>query len=320
MRSSRKRSQGKARKEANTKSQPSHPTSEASVGETSPVLASKDIEGALLLFNTALDSYKNDDHEAAILLGAIRNLLHAIQVNPITNRRRKLDMQGRILGHLAYTCNLDERLVAGMSKDLGVVCTKPKMTYELGRAQHPTYETGRAQHPTYEDGRAQHPTYEDGRKQHREYRVRCYACKELKELTSLMVCSGCRVNKYCSRECQVAHWPEHSKSCRTSKPKPKSSLETGRAQQRNKSGKKSLTNQQIVDHLIENVDLQYLNDYGGQTFVFDYCSANNITYSRGRWPHTNLLLTAAIARASRRRGAAASAYLQRMNERRNNNK
>ena len=65
MRSSRKRSQGKARKEANTKSQPSHPTSEASVGETSPVLASKDIEGALLLYSTALDSYKNDDHEAA---------------------------------------------------------------------------------------------------------------------------------------------------------------------------------------------------------------------------------------------------------------
>ena len=64
MRSSRKRSQGKARK-ANAKSQPCHPSSEESVGETSPVLASKDIEGALLLYSTALDSYKNDDHEAA---------------------------------------------------------------------------------------------------------------------------------------------------------------------------------------------------------------------------------------------------------------
>ena len=114
------------------------------------MLASKDIEGALLLFNTALDSYKNDDHEAAILLGAIRNLLHAIQVNAITNRRRKLDVQGRILGHLAYTCNLDERLVAGMSKDLGVVCTKPKLyTNSVTGKQSimPSYEHGRAQHP-----------------------------------------------------------------------------------------------------------------------------------------------------------------------------
>ena len=42
--------------------------------------------------------------------------------------------------------------------------------------------------------------------------TRCYGCSALKELASLMVCGGCRVNKYCSRDCQVAHWREHSKS------------------------------------------------------------------------------------------------------------
>ena len=38
---------------------------------------------------------------------------------------------------------------------------------------------------------------------------KCYHCKEVKERALLSVCSKCRVAQYCSRECQVAHWPEH---------------------------------------------------------------------------------------------------------------
>ncbi len=63
-------------------------------------------------------------------LDTLCDLVHAIRVNPITKKPRKLNVQGRILGYLAYTCNLDESLVADMSDDLGVVCTKPKMTYK----------------------------------------------------------------------------------------------------------------------------------------------------------------------------------------------
>ena len=53
-------------------------------------------------------------------------LLHAVPVNPITNRRRGLDVQCRILGYLAYTSNLDERLVADMSEDLDVFVPSPR--------------------------------------------------------------------------------------------------------------------------------------------------------------------------------------------------
>ena len=41
----------------------------------------------------------------------------------------------------------------------------------------------------------------------------CYHCKERKERALLMVCSRCRMSQYCSRECQVAHWPAHKGYC-----------------------------------------------------------------------------------------------------------
>ena len=42
---------------------------------------------------------------------------------------------------------------------------------------------------------------------------RCYGCKEEKGRASLSVCSRCMVTHYCSRECQVTHWPRHKREC-----------------------------------------------------------------------------------------------------------
>ena len=133
--------------------------------------------------------------------------------------------------------------------------------------------------------------------------TRCYGCSALKELASLMVCGGCRVNKYCSRDCQVAHWREHSKSChhysnqRNVTSKPNSTYETGKKPQTNKSGVTSLKNDELVDHLIQNVDLQELKDYCGRGYVITYCQNKKIPYSDHRWPKIDTLLTAAIAKA-----------------------
>ena len=41
----------------------------------------------------------------------------------------------------------------------------------------------------------------------------CYHCYEEKERALLMVCGRCRVCQYCSRECQMAHWPSHKCRC-----------------------------------------------------------------------------------------------------------
>ena len=41
----------------------------------------------------------------------------------------------------------------------------------------------------------------------------CYGCSAEYVRSSLLVCSRCRVDQYCSRECQVAHWPEHRMVC-----------------------------------------------------------------------------------------------------------
>ena len=42
--------------------------------------------------------------------------------------------------------------------------------------------------------------------------VCCY-CDEEKERSSLMVCSRCGVDQYCSRECQIADWSRHKGYC-----------------------------------------------------------------------------------------------------------
>ena len=43
----------------------------------------------------------------------------------------------------------------------------------------------------------------------------CRYCTDFKERSSLMVCSRCRIDHYCSRECQVADWPSHKRECVT---------------------------------------------------------------------------------------------------------
>ena len=41
----------------------------------------------------------------------------------------------------------------------------------------------------------------------------CNHCLEEAGRESLMVCSRCRIDQYCTRECQIAHWPEHKRDC-----------------------------------------------------------------------------------------------------------
>ena len=42
---------------------------------------------------------------------------------------------------------------------------------------------------------------------------RCMNCEEEMKRVALSVCSRCMITQYCSRECQVAHWPDHKESC-----------------------------------------------------------------------------------------------------------
>ena len=43
----------------------------------------------------------------------------------------------------------------------------------------------------------------------------CANCgKGEEEITSLKACVACKIVKYCSRDCQKAHRPQHKKECR----------------------------------------------------------------------------------------------------------
>ena len=75
----------------------------------------------------------------------------------------------------------------------------------------------------------------------------------------------------------------------------KLTYETGRPLRKNKSGKKSLTDDGIVRHLFLNVPLKELEECCGFGYLIQYCKNNNIAYSVTRWPRIEKLLTAAIA-------------------------
>ena len=44
----------------------------------------------------------------------------------------------------------------------------------------------------------------------------CSKCNEVKQRALLMVCSRCRIEQYCSRECQIADLPKHRSYCNLS--------------------------------------------------------------------------------------------------------
>ena len=45
----------------------------------------------------------------------------------------------------------------------------------------------------------------------------CGYCREHKEDSKIMLCSKCGFTQYCSKKCQVDHWPEHKKDCKNFK-------------------------------------------------------------------------------------------------------
>ncbi|GFH52343.1 hypothetical protein CTEN210_08819 [Chaetoceros tenuissimus] len=58
-------------------------------------------------------------------------------------------------------------------------------------------------------------SYKENRKCEKDYAI-CTNCNKTRgDLgRKLRVCSKCECEKYCSRECQVAHWPIHKKNCK----------------------------------------------------------------------------------------------------------
>jgi len=42
----------------------------------------------------------------------------------------------------------------------------------------------------------------------------CLCC--LMEVQTNLICTNCRVGRYCSKQCQLKHWPVHKNSCKNS--------------------------------------------------------------------------------------------------------
>eukprot|EP00956_Cyclotella_meneghiniana_P033440 scaffold96225_cov35-Cyclotella_meneghiniana.AAC.1 len=42
----------------------------------------------------------------------------------------------------------------------------------------------------------------------------CHYCGQMKHHKDIKACSKCNTALYCSRECQLAHWPEHKDGCK----------------------------------------------------------------------------------------------------------
>jgi len=55
--------------------------------------------------------------------------------------------------------------------------------------------------------------YTETKKMH-EKLCYCSHCKSIKKRSSLMVCGDCRIENYCSKECQTAAWSDHQSECK----------------------------------------------------------------------------------------------------------
>ena len=42
----------------------------------------------------------------------------------------------------------------------------------------------------------------------------CDVCSKMKKRRSMLICAKCRAFQYCSRECQLKHWPTHKDWCK----------------------------------------------------------------------------------------------------------
>jgi hypothetical protein len=42
----------------------------------------------------------------------------------------------------------------------------------------------------------------------------CAACQQVKDKKEIFECSCCKLITYCSRDCAVAHWPNHKEECK----------------------------------------------------------------------------------------------------------
>jgi len=44
--------------------------------------------------------------------------------------------------------------------------------------------------------------------------IKCSACATASQVSTLQICSGCRVTAYCGPACQREHWRVHKKECK----------------------------------------------------------------------------------------------------------
>ncbi len=71
---------------------------------------------------------------------------------------------------------------------------------------------------------------------------------EHKKKQSMAVCTGCRCVAYCSRECQIKHWPEHKHACRAVQEARQDFLDRNPNAEHTKEGRKFIRTQSIMTH------------------------------------------------------------------------
>ncbi len=71
---------------------------------------------------------------------------------------------------------------------------------------------------------------------------------EDKKKESMAVCTGCRCVAYCSRECQIKHWPEHKPACRAVQEARQDFLDRNPDAEHTKEGRRFIRTQSIMTH------------------------------------------------------------------------